>query len=165
MAWDIYPWSVIDLARFKRGPWFESPKWILWVRASLTSQCSSGCPVRIKFWFLFVIEVRKFCSFWVIELNLNCLMRIWRKVDFVSSNVECWIEISLITFSFSCWKSGSNLAAERVILGLELFWIFCLRARFFGIWNSSSFSFSDKTGFGGRISCGSVSIESSGMLL
>ncbi len=46
-------------------------------------------------------------------------MRILRKVDFVSSNVECCIEISLTTLSLSCWKSGSNLAAARVILGFE----------------------------------------------
>jgi hypothetical protein len=63
----------------------------------------------------------------------------------------------------SCCKSLKNLAAAWLILGFELFWIrfFSLHACLFGIWNSSSLFFSDKTGFGGRISFGSVLIESS----
>jgi hypothetical protein len=90
-------------------------------------------------------------------------MGILRKVDFVSSNVECCIKISFTTLSLSCCKSLKNLAAAWLILGFELFWIrfFSLHACLFGIWNSSSLFFSDKTGFGGRISFGSVLIESS----
>jgi hypothetical protein len=90
-------------------------------------------------------------------------MGILRKVDFVSSNLECCIKISFTTLSLPCCKSLKNLAVAWLILGFELFWIrfFSLHACLFGIWNSSSLFFSDKTGFGGRISFGSVLIESS----